>query len=33
VILSTDPVQASLGDFRNIKVVETIKEGETIYSK
>jgi predicted amidohydrolase YtcJ len=33
VILSSDPIQASLDDIRNIKVVETIKEGETIYSK
>ena len=33
VILSSDPLQATVDEIRNIEVVETIKEGETIYLK
>jgi predicted amidohydrolase YtcJ len=33
VILSSDPIQTSVDEIRYIEVVETIKEGGTIYSK
>ena len=32
VILSADPVKADVGSIRDIKVLETIKEGQTIYA-